>query len=126
MGASEAEGNGGPEMGKIMGENGRVGAVLGNWDRLERGEAFPEREVSGAGREMPVLFCGVVFLMRPGKSSPSVLGWHQPFQPPSSFTAIFSSLHENLQQHPNLVPDSLGWKAEGRRLQSSFLSAGRS
>lgn len=32
-------------MGNIMGEKGRVGAVLGNWDRMEGGEAFSERVI---------------------------------------------------------------------------------
>lgn len=34
-----------PAMGNIMGEKGRVGAMLGNWDRMEGGEAFSERVI---------------------------------------------------------------------------------
>lgn len=49
-------------MGNTMGEKGRVGAVLGNWDCMEGGEAFLERGVSGAGRAVPVLSGGVVIL----------------------------------------------------------------
>ena len=65
------------------------------------GEAFPERGVSGSGTEMPVLFGGVVILdVSREVFSPSFLGWHQPFQLPSSFTAIFS-------YHSFIKPDNI-------------------
>lgn len=72
-------------MGNVMGEEGRVGAVLGNWDGVEGGEAFPEGGV-GVWRLQGSAPCSRVPLlpwMGPGKSSTApFLGWHQPSQPP--------------------------------------------
>lgn len=52
-------------------------------------------------RKCPCSLVALLFWMCPGKSSsPSFLGWHQPFQSPSSFTAIFS-------YHSFIKPDDI-------------------
>lgn len=108
-------------MGNIIGEKGRVGAVFGNWDRMEGGAAFPERGVSGAGREMPVLFVGVVIL-DVSREVLSPFSWVAPALPAPLILSchfLISLLHKT--RHPKLVPNSLGWKGEGRRVQSPLL-----
>lgn len=66
-----------PAMGNIMGGKGRVGAMLGNWNRMEGGEAFLERGLSGAGRAVPVLSGGVVILDVP-REALSPFSWVAP------------------------------------------------
>lgn len=69
--------------GDIVGEKGRVGAVFGDWDRVDGGEAFPQRVVPGAGRALPVLSGGVVILdVSREVSSPLFLGGTSPSSPP--------------------------------------------
>lgn len=108
-----------PAMGNIIGEKGRVGAVFGNWDRMEGGAAFPVRGVSGAGREMPVLFGGVVIL-DVSREVLSPLSWVAPALPAPLilYCHFLISLLHKTRQHSKLVPNSLGWKGEGRQLQS--------
>lgn len=109
-------------MGNIIGEKGRVGEVFGNGDRMEGGEAFPERGVSGAGREMPVLFGGVVILAV-SREVLAPLSWVAPALPAPLilYCHFLISLLHKTRQHPELVPNSLGCKGEGRRLQSPLL-----
>lgn len=69
-------------MGIFAGDQGRMGAVFGDWDRVDGGKAFPERGVSGAGRALTVLSGGVVLDVSREVLLPFFLGWHQPFPAP--------------------------------------------
>lgn len=115
-------------MGNIMGR--RVG-----WEQcwgigtVWKGAKVSRREryLALAG-QCPCFPLSSLSWMGPGKSSsPPFLEWHQLLQPPHLLLPFFSSLlHRNFQQHPNLVPNSLAWKGERRRLRSPLLFAGRS
>lgn len=108
-------------MGNIMGGKGRVGGSS-VWESgaSGRGRSLPRDRVSGAGRAMPVLSGGVVILDVSREVPLSPFSWVAPALPaPLILYCHFRiPLLPKNQQHPTLVPNSLDWRGQGRRLQS--------
>ena len=116
----EAEGKGGHD-GDTVGEKGRVGAVFGDWDRVDGGEAFPERGVSGASRALPLLCGGVVILDVSREVPPPSFSWVAPALPAPLILYchfLLSLLHKPSSNILTSYLTTPAGKGDGRRLQS--------
>lgn len=113
----------GGATGNIRREKGRVGAVFGNWDRMERGRSFPRERGIWLWHGNARALWWRCYLGCVQGSLLSLLSWVASAIPAPLilYCHFLISLLHKTRQHPKLIPSNLGWKGEGRRLQSPLL-----